>query len=254
MRIIICDDEAKICEQYAQEIRTILEDNHIPLVKIETYDRGTTLLEQWQWQDSDVLFLDVHMPEKNGVEVAYELRAKGFRGIIIFLTVSGRHAIEAFDVDAFYYLIKENTDVSKITQILLKAYEDITEQERKYITLTRGGELRKIAVDSIYYFEIQNRRMTVHYQESTSVNHVGNALGRSANQTFEFYSTMDKIEKALEGDGFVRVHQGYLIALRYVAQNPDSKTIKMSNGDSIPIGIRYANRYEEALKERNTTC
>lgn len=239
MRIVICDDEAKICEQYARKIRTILEENHLPPIKIDTYNSGIDLLEEWQWQNSDVLFLDVRMPDKDGVEVAYELRAKGFQGTIIFLTVSKRHAVEAFNVDAFYYLVKGDVDTSQITKVFLKAYWEIAEQERKYITLTRGGELRKIAIDSIYYFELKNRRMAVHYQED---------------EEFYFYSTLEKIEKALAGDGFVRVHQGYLIALRYVRKSEDGKGIDMANGDRVPIGIRYANQYEKALTERDTAC
>jgi Response regulator of the LytR/AlgR family len=255
MRIVICDDDINICEQYAKELEIILEDNHLPLVNIEIYKSGTELLAQWDENSSDILFLDISMPEKDGIEVANELRAKGYQGVIIFLTVSNQYGIEAFDVDAFHYLVKENSDRAKIEQVFLKAYEEILLRERKYITLSRGGELRKIAVDSIYYFELQNRRMTVHYQESLPVNQVGNALGRSAKtEMFEFYSTIEKIEKALQDDGFVRVHQGYLVALRYVVQNADSKTIEMSNGECVPIGIRYANRVESALKERNTAC
>ena len=232
MRIVICDDDASIREQYSQILRTILEKNAILQVAIQSYDSGETLLKQWQWSNTDVLFLDIHMPIKDGVEVANELRAKGYQGEIIFLTVSKQHAVHAFNVDAFHYLVKGDTDQTKIEKVFMHAYADLIEKERTYITLSRGGDLRNIAVDSIYYFEMKNRRLTVYYQE---------------NESFEFYSTLDKIEKELKDEGFVRVHQGFLVNMNKSKKSQNTKEINIVNGDVVPIGIRYAKRYEERL-------
>ena len=232
MRIVLCDDDAKICEQYTKILRTIIAENKISPVVFETYSSGVELLANWQWRNNDILLLDINMPGKDGVKVAHKLREQGYQGEIIFLTVSKKYAIKAFEVDAFHYLVKDEVNQSKVATVFLDAYSNATEKERKYITLSCGGDLRNIAVDSIYYFEMQNRIMTVHYQEG---------------EEFSFYSTMERIGEMLKEEGFVRVHRSYLVATAKSRQSAHGKEICMSNGDIIPLGTRYLSKYIEAL-------
>ena len=253
MRIVLCDDDIKVCEEYTRILREILAEASITSPTFVTYNSGVKLLENWQWSNSDILLLDIRMPDKDGMEVANELRDRGYRGEIIFLTVSKEHAIKAFNVDAYHYLVKGEVDKDKVASVFLEAYEDVTERERKYITLSRGGDLRNIAVDSIYYFETKNRIMTVHYEgdhgatkgvpyENTNV---GEGLDPPAEETFAFYSTLDKLEELLKGQGFLRIHRAYLVAVEKSRKNDNNKEIHMSNGDILPLGAKYINSYED---------
>lgn len=229
MRIVLCDDDIKVCEEYTRILREILAEAQIISPTFVNYDSGVKLLESWQWKNSDILLLDIRMPDKDGMEVANELRDRGYRGEIIFLTVSKEHAIKAFNVDAYHYLVKGEVDKDKVASVFLEAYEDVTERERKHITLSRGGELRNIAVDSIYYFVMKNRIITVHY----------------ADETFSFYSTLDRLEELLAGQGFIRIHRAYLVAIEKSRKSDNNKEIQMSNGDILPLGAKYINSYEE---------
>ena len=229
MRIVLCDDDSKICEQYQSNLQKIMTDNGLVPAIFEVYNSGVELLENWQWNNSDILLLDIRMPDKDGMEVAHELRERGYSGEIIFLTVSKEYAIKAFNVDAYHYLVKGEVNQDKVASVFLEAYEDVTERERRYITLSRGGDLRNIAVDSIYYFVMKNRIITVHY----------------ADETFAFYSTLDRLAELLEGQGFIRVHRAYLVAAAKSCKSDNDREVHMSNGDIIPLGTKYASEYEK---------
>ena len=99
MRIGICDDQ--------KEIREILTDKvkkYYPAEDIAVYSSGEELLAARKLPD--ILFLDVQMPEKDGMETARELRKRDRQMIIIFVTVTEDYVFQSFDVGAFLYLIK----------------------------------------------------------------------------------------------------------------------------------------------------
>lgn len=54
----------------------------------------------------DVLFLDIEMPEINGIKLAERAISEGYEGEIVFLTAHSKHAVEAFNVNAIDYLLK----------------------------------------------------------------------------------------------------------------------------------------------------
>jgi Response regulator of the LytR/AlgR family len=233
MRILFCDDVRQISEQYEQILSDIIAKHKITPVVFEFYESGIELLKASDVINGDILFLDIHMPEQDGMEVARKLRAKGYQGEIIFLTVSKKHILDAFDVDAFNYLIKQEVDYQRIEKVFLEAYERITEKNRKYITLSRGGHILNVPIDSISYFEMKNRIINVHYNEG---------------DVFAFYSTMDKVEHMLRQEGFIRVHRAYIVAVNRIVKDENGKVIYLSDGERIPIGLIYAKNYRDALE------
>jgi DNA-binding LytR/AlgR family response regulator len=91
------------------------------------------------------------------------------------------------------------------------------------MTLSYHGERINILISDIIYFEVLNHTVTVHYYKDDTV------------EKFECYSGLTKIEKKLEGKGFVRVHKSYLVAERHIYKRmPDH--IEMANGDRVPVG------------------
>ena len=86
-----------------------------------------------------------------------------------------------------------------------------------------AGESRRIDICSIYYFEIKKRIITVHY---------------GGGEQFRFYSTMARVEEQLQGKGFLRVHQAYLIAEKFICERT-KKTAVLTNQSVIPVGRSY---------------
>ena len=116
MQIAICDDEKNIRELICDKVKT-----QFPEAEIDFYSSGDELL--LSDKPMDILFLDIQMSGRNGMETARELRKKDKRTIIIFITATEEYVFQAFDVGAFHYIVKPIDD-EKFTDVLCRAVEE----------------------------------------------------------------------------------------------------------------------------------
>jgi len=238
MRLAICDGEIESIVEYKQILAEIMEKNGIP-VTMSVYSNCSELKFAFEENEKgiDVLFIDINMSEISGIEMAQWVREKGILCEVIFLTASRtqKHILQAFDVDAFHYVIKRETSLEKLEEICVRVAQKVDKRTKEVITMSCAGESRMIPIQNILYFEVRNYIITVYYENE---------------EKFEFYSTLGKIENVLIGRGFVRVHRSYLVnwdQVRLVSR----KEIELSKGKTIPIGRKYADELAEMIKERD---
>jgi len=240
MKIAICDDHFTEIKEYEELFQKIAKEHKLHL-DIIYYESGQQMLLDFETnikQFADIIFLDIHMPGFSGIETALELRKYAYSGEIIFLTFSKNHMLDAFDVEALHYIIKKETPSHKIETIFLRAIKKALDKKQKNILFTAGGEYRNIAINSIRYFDIYKKIVTVHYNDD---------------QTFEFYCpSLEKVEKQLEGLGFFRIHRGYLVSLSKIT-HCSYDTVLLDNEEKLPIGRKYYPLLKEALKNTKET-
>jgi len=228
MNIFICDDSAEhtsLCKKTIQQL-SLRHDVH---AKIKTFPSGEAMLFEAEdaYATLDLIYLDIHMPGMDGLETAKRLREIGYLGDIVFFTVSPDFAIAGYDVNALHYVVKDKTSEAKFEEIFLRAYERKQRRESEVLVLTCAGESRCIPVEKIRYFEIQQRIVTVVYDDDR----------------FEFYSTMMRLEEQLFNRGFVRTHKSFLVSKRFI-RSIDSTRVLLDTGKELPVGKRY---YAESL-------
>ena len=155
MRIALCDDNEQDLNYYSDLIYTLAKENNIAIevVRFETGEQALFHISNNE-KPIDILLLDIHMPGINGIETGLKLRQAPFRfhGEIVFVTVSSDYAIDAFDVQAFHYIVKGITSTEKTNAILTNALNKAVEKEQEFILLKGIGEYRNIPIQSIYYF------------------------------------------------------------------------------------------------------
>lgn len=220
MRIAICDDEKNIRELIANKVA-----KQYPDANIIFYNSGEELL--LSDNPIDILFLDIQMQGKNGMETARELRKKDKKIIIIFVTAVEEYVFQAFDVGAFHYIVKPINN-TKFTEVLHRAIEEWNakqptkqEPEEKYLMINNGGVHIKVTIDDIVYAEVFNRKVVIH----------------KLNETIEYYGKMSDLE-ALAGDSFFRPHRAYLINFKYV-EKYDATTIYLEKGTALMAKQKY---------------
>lgn len=183
----------------------------------------------------DILFLGIELSESNGAKLARELREVDYRGKIIFFTNSEEYYQDAFDVRAFHYILKRKTPQERFQAILEHSIDEVIEEEREYIILSRQGEMKKLPLDDIQYFEVYGRVVIVHYQED---------------KIFEFYSQLVHLENKLIGHGFMRTHKSYLVNLLYV-EDISIKQLTLADGTKLAVGRAYYHKVKETMNDFN---
>lgn len=233
MKIFLCDDNEQVLKHYGAKLESLAK-KHNQVLELKGFKGGEELLFHFEdeWKSVDAVFLDINMPDINGIAVAEKIREYDYSGEIIFLTVSKEHFLPAFDVRAFNYIVKNETTEERFETIFLKVIECVKEKEKEYVLLSGGGEHRKVEISSIHYFEIQRRIITVHYRD----------------KEFEFFSTMDKLENQFYSRGFLRVHRAFLVSVNAIEQ-ANYETLQMRNGDVVPVGRTYQRQVQEYIKE-----
>lgn len=222
MRIGICDDQ--------KEIREILTDKvkkYYPAEDIAVYSSGEELLADRKLPD--ILFLDVQMPEKDGMETARELRKRDRQMIIIFVTVTEDYVFQSFDVGAFHYLIKP-LEEEKFEEVLQKAVRQVRERdsedagtgkERQSLIVTSKGQHITVPVQEIVYAEVFNRKIILHTMDAD----------------IEYYGKLKELEKKA-GEDFYRPHRAYLINLNFVRKY-NAGAIYLKRGQALVAKQNY---------------
>lgn len=219
--IAVCDDELLECVSISAKICACMEELGIPCC-IEQFHSGKELLGSLG--RFDVIFLDILMGGMDGMETARQCRRMNFDNILVFLSSSRRYVFEAYDVEAFHYLVKP-VDHDKLKHVLKRAAEKGRHHFQDYILVSRDRQKRKIFLDQVRYFEIRGRQIHVHEER----------------EVWTYYEQMGALEKQLAGKGFFRCHKSYLLNLNYVEFYNRQEAV-LDNGERIMIAKR---RYEE---------
>jgi len=231
MKILICDDNIRWIEQCKNQLNMLAKKNNIS-IEVLSVPSGTELLFfiDSKYIDVDLIYMDIHMPDIDGMETARILRSRGFHMDIVFYTEDASLASTAFDVEALNYLIKTEQSEVKFEQVFLKAFARSEKRSSEYIMFSCAGEHLQIATDKIRYFEVRNRVVTVYYLKDN---------GQPGN--FEFYSSLSKIEEYLYGKMFVRIHNSYLVGEKYILQIDLQKRrgVILTSGEVLPVGRAY---------------
>ncbi len=153
MNIAVCDDEKEVREQIKGLLR---RQNQTAIL----YASGEELLaakEQY-----DIVFLDIQLDGKNGIETARALRQLDRSVILIFVTGLKEYVFDAFDVGAFHYLLKP-IEEKKFTEVLENAVKEAEKknQQELFVIKTRN---RNIAVrkNQILFVESRMRKAKIH--------------------------------------------------------------------------------------------
>ena len=225
LSIAVCDDEVIECCNIARKIKDILEEMKIPCI-IRQFRSGVELLQALE--SFDIVFLDIIMQGLDGMKTAQIFREKASDKMLIFVSSSREYVFEAYDVEAFQYLLKP-VDDRKLKRVLQKAILKTERRSQEFIIVSRERQKRKLFLDDIYYFEIKGRMVDVHGPEGI----------------FTYYEQIGELENKLRDKGFFRCHKSYLINLKYVDGYNRQEAI-LENGEAVVIAKR---RYEEFCQE-----
>lgn len=130
MRVVIIDDE-----KYAQENLKMKLSSYKNIQLVGMFLDAKSFLENVNQLDVDVIFLDVEMPEMNGLDILERLSTLPKQPAIIFVTAFKDYAIEAFEANALDYIVKP------VTQERLEKALTRVKTTNKQVSETNTNEL-----------------------------------------------------------------------------------------------------------------
>lgn len=226
VRIAVCEDETVFLERLTGQIRAIL-DKYSFAYRIDAFANGTALLAREAY---DILLLDIEMKPYNGIALAKKLRERGDSGRIIFITAYEQYAIEAYDVQAFHYLVKP-VNGERLEEVLLKCHASLKEEKEQAVTVRNGAAVRRIPFGEVLYLEVLDRKIYLH----------------TAEETISFYGKLEELASALP-DNFFQCHRSYIVNFHHV-QRYEKGDIRLDNEECIPLSKRKYGLFGQAFMQ-----
>lgn len=234
--ITICEEDSKLLERCLKLFDSVAKEANLEIT-INSIKSGVMLLKEWEDRENqtDILYLAVKSEKINGMEVARALRKRRCRTEIVFLAEDLEEVENAFDVEAFHYIVKGKLNEQRFVEIFTRLLNKIRRKRGQFVTLSYGGENRNVALNSIKYFQVNKRIVTVFYGQD---------------QSFEFYSTMDKIENTFYEMGFTRISRSVIVRNAYV-QGMTSTEVILEDGRTLAVGKNYRRIAKERVTGEN---
>ena len=222
-RIAICEDERPAGELLH---RQLLDWNKE--IAVEEFDSPEGLLAAGAF---DLYFLDIGFcAGTNGMELAHSLRRRwGREAVIIFVTGYEQYVYEAFDVEAFAYLLKP-VEQKRLVEVCDRALARLDERERapECFTVRVRTAVREIRIDNLVYVEGAGHKIILHLR----------------GERLDCYAKMGELEQLLCGR-FFRIHKGYLVNLSEV-EAYNRTEVTLVGGARLPLS-RY--KYDAFAKD-----
>ena len=236
IKCIIVDDEPLAVAQLEKYVE------RVPfLANVGSCSSAAEAMELLSAGDVDVMFVDINMPDIDGVQF---VRSLVHPPMVVFTTAYSEYAIEGFRLDAVDYLLKPISfeDFLKASNKLNRIYsmnnsaqpavEQGEEVCRDCLYVKSDYRMLRVPVDSIIYVESMSEYVRIFVE--------GNA------KPIVSLMSMKKIEDALPKNSFMRVHRSYLVNLDKIKEVAKMRIVYEGNV-YVPIGDMYKENFFEYI-------
>lgn len=241
IRAVVVDDEP-MAREYLKLILSRVGGVEV----LGEAQEGAECLEKVRTCSPDVVFLDVHLPDESGLEVAKSLSELKKPPIVIFVTGYGEYALPAFEVDAVDYVTKPFSQ-ERLEKTLLRVRSRIGDNRneehsgpavlgRLAIRDREGAKL--ISVEDICYISTQGRKVVLH----------------TTSKAYATHYTISELEHRLHAFRFFRANEGCLVNLdkvkEVVYEGPRTYELLLGCGEKemlVPLSRSRAQKLREML-------
>ncbi|WP_346908553.1 LytR/AlgR family response regulator transcription factor [Faecalicatena orotica] len=227
MVIGICDDDKNWCIEAGKRIEDYAGRVFLN-VEVNYFENEEQLL-RYEGSPMEVLFLDIELEGKNGIQAAQRVNEKWKNCQIVYLTNYLYYATEVYSTIHTFFVLKEQFE-AKIGEIFQKVEHELEQQEKKLVFDVIGYKEVVLAPNEILYFERMKR--------TTNIVTVWGVYG--------IWDKIKDIEGRLPKIDFVRCHNSYIVYLPAVREMRKDSFL-MNNEAKVMISRAYAKNTKGAF-------
>lgn len=230
MQIAICDDDAGCCSTIERWLQSYELDEKIKM-NITTYSSADPLLKEMEagcW--FDVIFLDIELPERSGIDLGHMIRHDMQNETVSIVYISGKtkYCKDLFESEPLNYhhkpLSKEDiiADMNKV----VRRYGN----RKKVLTYMEEGVCKAILLSDIMYIEAADKLLTVMIR---------------GNKRIRIRESLSHLAEKFSAYGMCQCHRSFMVNLSYVDKYLN-RCFFMKNGAEIPVGRKYVQNVKNA--------
>lgn len=203
MKVAIIDDEKPARSELSYLITKTLPD--VEIVEISSGEEALNILSI---QSFDLLCIDINLGDISGITLASTARRILPNVEIVFATAYNNYAVDAFEVEALYYLLKPFSQ--KKVNLMMDKYNkkhgssklNIIDNKISRITLNIDKKIVLVDISSIIYIEAQNKNCIIYTRKDK----------------FMENTSLKILESKLKFNEFFRIQKSYLINTKYIKE------------------------------------
>lgn len=230
MRVVVCDDNTIWLKKFKAQLFTAFSKRKI-IPEIFCYTDPKKLMEE-ETIPADVYFLDIEMPQVDGIDLAAFLK-KQQTAEFVFVSAYENYILDTLKVKPIAFIRKE-----QLGQDLESAIEHLFSElaaKKRTILIMEGKKPITLNLQEIMYFSSSKDYVEAHFLDGSQ------SVVRQKLMT---------IEEEVRNYHFLRIHSRYLINLRQlkgIVSSGKKKQVELSNGDKLSVSKPYVLELEDAM-------
>lgn len=227
MQIAVCDD----CCEDRQKIKGLVEEYGRQKgyeIEVAEYSSGEELCSDMnRLKEYAVIFLDINMEKTDGLMTAKKIKDIYPELPIVLVTAFLNYVLEGYKVKASRFLVKDDLEIT-LPECLNEILEELRNKNQKVSFPFVEGSVT-LEAQKIIYIETERHKNIFH----------------TTDEVYGLYRKLDEIEAELAPYGFLRVHQSFLVNMRYV-EKISSYVLRLITGTEISVP---KSRYPDVKKK-----
>lgn len=219
LRVVLCDDDPNFVGEFRGEIEAafVRLNLKVDVSPFSDFDKIPAKL----LASCDMVFLDIDFEgeDYNGIDIARKLRTVNKKAILFFVTNFIDYAPAGYEVQAFRYILKRDRE-NVLERYIMQAISQIAD-DREFLNISDGEKNLIFQLDDISYLEVLGHEVIVHTKEAD----------------LTLNATLSALEEQLEKCGFLRIHNSYLVNMRYI-QKYRSRECILNDDRILPVSDR----------------